>query len=89
MLEHTDEVLKTRNTLKYIEETRNKVSDPEQFDRDIKQVAKSKKAIMHTYLLLDGRIIERKVIPLFKDDILVGRIAHLRDITKAGRRATD
>jgi two-component system NtrC family sensor kinase len=89
MLEHTDEVLKTRNTLKYIEETRNKVADPEQFDRDIKQVAKSKKEIMHTYLLLDGRIIERKVIPLFKDNILVGRIAHLRDITKAGRRATD
>ena len=89
MLEHTDKVLKTRNTLKYIEETRNKVADPEQFNRDIKQVAQSKKEIMHTYLLLDGRTIERKVIPLFKDDVLVGRIAHLRDITNAGRRLTD
>ena len=35
---------------------------------------------------LAGRTIERKVIALNKDVILVGRIAHIININKAGRR---
>jgi len=89
LLSHTEGVLKTRDTLKYIAETRGKVADPKQFDRDIKQVAQSRKEIKHTYQLLNGKIIERKVIPLLKDGVLIGRIAHMKNITKAGRRVSD
>jgi hypothetical protein len=39
--------------------------------------------------LLAGRSIERKVIALYKYVILVGRIAHIININKAGRRETD
>ena len=89
MFNHSDKVLKTRDTLQYIKETRNKTADPEQFDRDVKQVLQSRKEIRHSFQLLDGRTIERKVVPLFKDDVLVGRIAHMTDFTRAGRRAAD
>lgn len=86
---HSDKILKTKNTLKYIQETRRKVADPKQFDRDIKQALNSKKEICHIIQLLDGRTVERKVIPLFRGDALVGRIAHLRNISNEGRRITD
>lgn len=86
---HSDKVLKTGNTLSYIKETRRKVVDPEQFDHDIKEMLKSKKEIRHNIRFIDGTIIERKVVPLFRDNVLVGRIAHMKNITKAGRRTTD
>ena len=37
-----------------------------------------------TFKLLDGKTLERKVIPLYRDGVLVGRIAHIKDITNAG-----
>jgi len=85
----SDKTLKTRNSHKYLQEARKLVANTDQFDRDAKQALQSKAAISHVFHLLDGRIIERKVIPLFRDNILVGRIAHLRDITNEGRRVTD
>jgi PAS domain S-box-containing protein len=80
LFNHSDELLKTRDTMKYIAETRGKTADPEQYDRDVKQVLRSRKSMVHTYQLLDGKVIERKVIPLFKDNVLIGRIAHIRNI---------
>jgi len=87
MFNHSDKVLKTKNTLKYIEETRSKVADLEQFDRDVKQALESRKEIKHTFRLLDGRTIERKIVPLYKADVLVGRIAHLKETTRTGSKA--
>ena len=89
MFEHSDKVLKTRDAQKYIKETRSKTLDPEQYDNNIKEVIQSRSEITHTYQLVDGKTIERKVIPLFKDDILIGRITHFRNISHAGRRASD
>ena len=80
LFNHSESVLKTRDTLKYIAETRDKTADPEQYDRDVKQMLRSKKVMVHTYRLLDGKVIERKVIPLFRDNILIGRIAHIKNI---------
>jgi hypothetical protein len=40
----------------------------------------SKSPINHTFKLLDGRTLERKVIPLYKDNILIGMIAHIKNI---------
>jgi len=84
LFNHSEKVLKTRDTLEYIAETKIKALDPEQYERDIKKVLKSRKAVTHTYKLRDGKIIERKVIPLYKDGVLIGRIAHIRDIAKEG-----
>lgn len=81
LFNHSDTVLKSRDTLQYIKETRSKVADIKQFDQDTKQAMNSLKEIRHTFRLLDGRTIERKVLPLFKDGDLVGRIAHLKDIS--------
>jgi len=81
LFNHPREVLKSRDTLQYIAETRNKTVDPEQYDRDIKEVLNSKKVTVHTYQLLNGKVIERKVIPLFKDGDFIGRIAHIKEIT--------
>jgi len=86
LFNHSNEVLKTRDTLKYIAETRNKTVDPEQYDRDAKQAIRSRKTIVHTYQLLGSKVIERKVIPLYKDNVLIGRIAHIRDITNDKNR---
>jgi PAS domain S-box-containing protein len=78
---HSDKVLKTRDTAQYIAETRTKTADTELFDRDVKEALQSSKEIKHTFRLLDGRTIERKVIPLFRNGNLVGRIAHMKDVT--------
>ncbi len=83
LLNHSQEILKSRDALQYIAETKEKTANPEQFERHIKEAARSRSAITHTFELLDGRTIERKVIPLFKDDVLVGRIAHLKNIKKS------
>ncbi len=80
LFNHSKEVLKTRDTQKYIEETRAKTTDPEQYDLDVKQALRSKKVTVHTYQLLGGKVIERKVIPLYKDNVLIGRIAHIKNI---------
>lgn len=85
MFNHSDKVLKTRETLKYIEETRSGVADIKQFDRDLKQALKSTKEIKHTFRLLDGRTIQRKMVPLYNNGILVGRIAHLKDVAPAAK----
>ncbi len=84
LFDHSDRVLKSRDTLKYIKETRSKVTDTKRFDRDVKQAMKSSEEIKQHYQLLDGRTIERKVVPLYKDSELIGRIAHFRDITPPG-----
>lgn len=89
MFNHSDKILKTRDSWKFIEETRGKVADPEQFDHDLKKAMQSKKETRHTFQLTDGRIIQRKVTPLYKNSTLVGRITHLKDITKAGTRLAD
>ena len=81
LFDHSNEVLKTRDTMKYITETRAKTADPEKYDHDVRQALRSKKVTVHTYQLLDGKVIERKVIPLYKDNILIGRIAHIKNIT--------
>jgi len=59
------------------------------FDRDAKEAMQSKTEISHTFNLLDGKTLERKVIPLYRDGVLVGRIAHIKNITNAGRREID
>jgi len=89
MTGHSDKILKSRNSRRYIQESQKMAADPEHFDRDVTQALQSKTETIHTFQLLDGRTIQRKVIPLFKNGILVGRIAHIKNITNAGRRATD
>ena len=85
----SDKTLKTRDSRKYIQEIRSQLADPEQFEIGVAQAMQSKTEITHTFQLLDGRTITRRVIPLFRDDVLIGRIAHMIDITNAGRRTTD
>jgi len=80
----SDKTLKTRDSRKYLKEARSLVANTEQFDLEVAQAMQSRTEISHTFKLLDGRTLERKVIPLYRDDVLVGRIAHIKDITNAG-----
>jgi PAS domain S-box-containing protein len=85
----SDKTLKTRDSRKYLQEARKLVADTGKFDRDAKEAMQSKTEISYTFNLLDGKTLERKVIPLYRDGVLVGRIAHIKNITNAGRREID
>jgi PAS domain S-box-containing protein len=76
----SDKVLKTRDSRKYLQESRKLVADTAHFDKGVAEAMQSKSPINHTFKLLDGRTLERKVIPLYKDNILIGMIAHIKNI---------
>jgi PAS domain S-box-containing protein len=84
----SEKTLETRDPRKYLEESKSLMAAPEQFELELAQALQSKTEINHTSHLLDGRILERKIMPLFKDDILIGRIGHLKDITDEANKVT-
>ena len=45
--------------------------------------------IPHLVELKDGRVIERDVFPLYRDGNIVGKIAHLTDVTPTKKTETN
>jgi len=59
-----------------------KMTNPELFINNTVCIFNTMENIKDIYELLDGRIIERYTVPMFKDNECIGRLCNFRDITQ-------
>ena len=83
---YPDEILSTRDIMTYVKWSRPLFIDEAKFDRDVEEVLVSTTAISHTSKLKDGRTLERKIFPIYKNEDVAGWVVHLVDITPTKRK---
>lgn len=81
IFEYPEEILSTKDMGVYVRYGRSQMANLEQFDKDIQEAFAAETPITHFVELKDGRTIKREVFPLLREGKLIGRLAHLTDIT--------
>ena len=83
---YPEEILATRNIETYVKWSRNIMLDKEKFDKEVNETLSIKEPISHNVQLKNGKVIERRVDPIFKNGNFAGWIARFRDITSEKKK---
>ena len=78
-----EDVLLTKDRIKYLEHIRNQLKNPEDFEKKINEMfSKEGETTFNTLEFKDGRIYERYSNPQILNGKTVGRVVSFRDVTK-------
>lgn len=83
---YPEEILATKNVETYVKWSRNIMLDKKKFDRGVRETLTSKEPISHLVELNNGKVLERKVSPILRNDTFAGWIAQIHDITPAKKK---
>jgi PAS domain S-box-containing protein len=83
---YPEEILATRNIETYVKWSRNIMLDKEKFDKEVNETLSIKEPISHNVQLKNGKVLERRVDPIFKNGNFAGWIAQIRDITSEKKK---